>query len=382
MALSAATSWPGTRGAARRAGPGPRAALGWRGGLWSPRPPHPGDGLNEGWRAASPCTEPGAGSQGRGGPRATAVASPGLPLAAPPRCPLRAGRPGPGSAGRLEPSGRAQPAAPRPGPAPAPAPAARPGTPPRASGRGRGRGGEEPPGALGRSRASPRAGARGRGPRGDARGGVGAVSATQRGASRARARRRSWPWESGEHYPLLPFPLHRPSGGQAAPGVSPKGPSLGPVPKDPGGAPSLSGRSFQPDQGGNPKGRQGWCSVSWLLNSAWAAGCGNLAEGRKGCPPASPAISGESGVRRGDGGREDNKRKRRLDSDPALPSLHRPEAVGPLWAPALCPPSELPLLRRRTRKDGPNPCASRKYFIYKWQIGSGLRVFQNRCISV
>ncbi|XP_041531626.1 translation initiation factor IF-2-like [Microtus oregoni] len=194
MALSAATSWPGTRGAAQRAGPGPRAALGWRGGLWSPRPPYPGDGLNGGWRAASPYTEPGAGGEGRarGWRRSLArlrLLLPGLPPL------LRRG---------------ARPAAPRPGPAPAPAPAARPGTPPRASGRGRGRGG-----AAGRPRPQ----------------------------------------------------SHLPAGGRQA----------------------HSGHQF-------------------------------------------------------------------------------------------CPPSSLPLLQP-TRKDGLGPCASRKYFIYKWQIGSGRRVFQSRCVS-
>lgn len=205
MALGAATSWPGTRGAARRAGPGPRAALGWRGGLWSPRPPHPGDGLNEGWRAAAPYTEPGAGSGGRGGRLETAAASPGIPSLRRRGAQVEPGGLGPRALAAWSRVGAHSP--PRPAPARPPRPPPRPGRGPRPALPGGGGGGEEPPGALGRSRASLRA--RGRGPRGPAgrralSGAVRRGPSEPRGGPRARKRAEFGGAKSTAHsYPSL-----------------------------------------------------------------------------------------------------------------------------------------------------------------------------------
>lgn len=264
MALSAATSWPGTRGAAQRAGPEPRAALGWRGGLWSPRPPYPGDGLNGGWRAASPYTEPGAGGEGRargwrGSLARLQLLLPGLPPLLRRGARVEAGGLGPRTLAAWSRVGAHSP--PRPAPARPPRPPPRPGRGPRPALPGGGGGEEEPPGALGRSRASLRAGERAAG------------RAEIHGGSAGRARgsaRRGWSsglrsrwaslaeWGSGEHCPLLLFPLPppRPSRGRSLHSGCPRsGLARGLFPKTRADASSLSGRSFQPDQEGNPKGR-------------------------------------------------------------------------------------------------------------------------------
>lgn len=231
MALSAATSWPGTRGAAQRAGPGPRAALGWRGGLWSPRPPYPGDGLNGGWRAASPYTEPVAGVEGE----RLRLLLPGFPPLLRRGARVEAGGLGPRTLAAWSRVGAHSP--PRPAPARPPRPPPRPGRGPRPALPGGGGGEEEPPGALGRSRASLRAGERAAG-RAEIHGvsagerAQGVVFGTQKrvGLARGVGERRALP------PPALPSApaqaLQRP---ESALGVSPEWPSQGPVPKDPGG---------------------------------------------------------------------------------------------------------------------------------------------------
>lgn len=213
MALSAATSWPGTRGDARRAGSGPRAALGWRrGALWGPRPPQPRDRLNRGWRAASPYTGPWQ----RGARRALSRLRP-LPPGLPRRgAPVTPGGLGPRALAFWSPVGAHSP--PRPAPARPPRPPPRPGRGPRPALPGGGGGGERRGGAAERPR-----------PQSRLRAGRRAGSLAPRGGPRALLEESLTP---GERAALRTGTLPSPPSGalwrpDSALGLSPEGPSRG-----------------------------------------------------------------------------------------------------------------------------------------------------------